>query len=54
MCGSQTFGLAVSDVSSFSAGFLEQLEVLFQDEDPSVRMKTCELLHIVSTHSIGR
>lgn len=43
-----------SDVSSSSAGFLDQLKGLFQDEDPSVRMKTCELLHIVSTHCIGR
>ncbi|XP_059193591.1 radial spoke head 14 homolog [Centropristis striata] len=35
-------------------GFLEQLKVLFQDEDPSVRTKTCELLHRLAAHSLGR
>ncbi|XP_054467581.1 radial spoke head 14 homolog [Anoplopoma fimbria] len=37
-----------------TGGFLEQLKVLFQDEDPSVRIKTCELLHLLISHSIGR
>ncbi|XP_049906241.1 radial spoke head 14 homolog [Epinephelus moara] len=37
-----------------TGGFLEQLKVLFEDEDPSVRTKTCELLHLLSAHSIGR
>ncbi|KAM8887178.1 radial spoke head 14 homolog [Spinachia spinachia] len=35
-------------------GFLEQLKVLFIDEDPSVRTKTCELLHLMTSHSISR
>ncbi|XP_036954264.1 radial spoke head 14 homolog [Acanthopagrus latus] len=30
------------------AGFLEQLKVLLEDEDPSVRTKTCELLLMLS------
>ncbi|XP_029296100.1 radial spoke head 14 homolog [Cottoperca gobio] len=37
-----------------NGGFLEQLKVVFKDEDPSVRAKTCELLHMLTTHSIGR
>ncbi|XP_041855437.1 radial spoke head 14 homolog [Melanotaenia boesemani] len=37
-----------------NGGFLEQLKVLLQDEDPSVRRKTCELLHLLTAHSIGR
>jgi len=37
-----------------SAGFLDQLVVLFKDEDSSVRTKTCELLHLLTSHSIGR
>ncbi|XP_068594925.1 radial spoke head 14 homolog [Brachionichthys hirsutus] len=37
-----------------NGGFLDQLRVLFADEDPSVRSKTCELLRIVASHSIGR
>ncbi|KAF1389001.1 hypothetical protein PFLUV_G00068890 [Perca fluviatilis] len=37
-----------------NGGFLEQLEVLFEDEDSSVRTKTCELLHLMTAHSIGR
>lgn len=39
---------------SFISGFLIQLKVLLQDEDPSVRSKVCELLHIISSHNIGR
>uniref|UniRef100_A0A7N8YDC9 Radial spoke head 14 homolog n=1 Tax=Mastacembelus armatus TaxID=205130 RepID=A0A7N8YDC9_9TELE len=35
-------------------GFLEQLQVLLKDDDPSVRTKTCELLHLLTGHSIGR
>ncbi|XP_062418643.1 radial spoke head 14 homolog [Pungitius pungitius] len=35
-------------------GFLEQLKVLFVDEDPSVRTTTCELLHLMTSHSISR
>ncbi|XP_023151946.2 radial spoke head 14 homolog [Amphiprion ocellaris] len=37
-----------------TGGFLEQLQDLLKDEDPSVRSKTCELLHLVTAHSIGR
>ncbi|XP_045890790.1 radial spoke head 14 homolog [Micropterus dolomieu] len=37
-----------------TGGFLEQLKVLFKDEDPSVRTQTCELLHLLTAHSIGR
>ncbi|XP_070761199.1 radial spoke head 14 homolog [Enoplosus armatus] len=37
-----------------NGGFLEQLKVLLKDEDPSVRTKTCELLHMLTAHSIGR
>ncbi|TDH12642.1 hypothetical protein EPR50_G00049140 [Perca flavescens] len=37
-----------------NGGFLEQLNVLFEDEDSSVRTKTCELLHLMTAHSIGR
>ncbi|XP_042372862.1 radial spoke head 14 homolog, partial [Plectropomus leopardus] len=36
-----------------TGGFLDQLTVLFEDEDPSVRSKTCELLHLLTGHSIG-
>ncbi|XP_053180812.1 GTPase IMAP family member 8-like [Scomber japonicus] len=36
-----------------TGGFVEQLEVLFKDEDSSVRTKTCELLHLLTAHSIG-
>ncbi|KAM7391010.1 hypothetical protein PAMP_021728 [Pampus punctatissimus] len=37
-----------------TGGFLGQLEVLLKDEDPSVRTKTCKLLHLLTAHSIGR
>ncbi|XP_056275388.1 radial spoke head 14 homolog [Pseudoliparis swirei] len=37
-----------------NGGFLDQLVVLFKDEDSSVRTKTCELLHLLTSHSIGR
>ncbi|XP_030579519.1 radial spoke head 14 homolog [Archocentrus centrarchus] len=37
-----------------NGGFLNQLKVLFGDEDPAVRAKTCELLHLLTSHSIGR
>ncbi|XP_036000683.1 radial spoke head 14 homolog [Fundulus heteroclitus] len=37
-----------------TGGFLKQLQVLLKDEDPSVRTKTCELLHMLTSHSIGR
>uniref|UniRef100_A0A672JID4 Radial spoke head 14 homolog n=1 Tax=Salarias fasciatus TaxID=181472 RepID=A0A672JID4_SALFA len=35
-------------------GFLQQLKVLLKDKDPSVRTKTCEVLEVVATHSLGR
>uniref|UniRef100_A0A3B4WR37 Radial spoke head 14 homolog n=1 Tax=Seriola lalandi dorsalis TaxID=1841481 RepID=A0A3B4WR37_SERLL len=35
-------------------GFLERLKVLLKDEDPSVRARTCELLHLLTAHSVGR
>ncbi|XP_040897633.1 radial spoke head 14 homolog [Toxotes jaculatrix] len=37
-----------------SGGFLDQLKVLLTDKDPSVRARTCELLHLVTAHSAGR
>uniref|UniRef100_A0A3B3TMN6 Radial spoke head 14 homolog n=1 Tax=Poecilia latipinna TaxID=48699 RepID=A0A3B3TMN6_9TELE len=37
-----------------TGGFLKQLQVLLQDDDAAVRSKTCELLHLVMNHSIGR
>ncbi|CAN9512808.1 unnamed protein product [Ophioblennius macclurei] len=37
-----------------TGGFLQQLQVLLKDEEPSVRRKTCELLQLVGTHSLGR
>ncbi|KAM9810566.1 radial spoke head 14 homolog [Neosynchiropus ocellatus] len=37
-----------------NGGFLERLEILLRDEHPSVRTMTCELLHLTTTHSIGR
>ncbi|XP_037635090.1 radial spoke head 14 homolog isoform X1 [Sebastes umbrosus] len=37
-----------------TGGFMEQLKVLLKDEDPSVRTETCELLHLMTSHSIGR
>ncbi|XP_071340174.1 radial spoke head 14 homolog [Trachinotus anak] len=39
---------------TITGGFLEQLKVLLTDEDPSVRVKTCELLHLLTGHSVGR
>ncbi|XP_068559136.1 radial spoke head 14 homolog [Cebidichthys violaceus] len=35
-------------------GFLQQLNVLLEDEDSSVRTKTCELLHLLTSHNISR
>ncbi|KAM6930876.1 radial spoke head 14 homolog [Xenentodon cancila] len=37
-----------------NGGFLEQLRSLLKDEDPAVRAKTCELLHMLTVLSIGR
>ncbi|TKS79169.1 Radial spoke head 14 -like protein [Collichthys lucidus] len=37
-----------------TGGFLEQVKVLFQDEDADVRTKTCDLLHVLTSHSVGR
>ncbi|XP_008301565.1 radial spoke head 14 homolog [Stegastes partitus] len=37
-----------------TGGFLEQLPALLTDEDASVRTRTCELLHLVTAHSVGR
>ncbi|XP_077570360.1 radial spoke head 14 homolog isoform X2 [Stigmatopora nigra] len=37
-----------------SEGFLDQLEVLLKDLDPAVRTRTCELLHLITSHNIGR
>uniref|UniRef100_UPI0037E8C198 radial spoke head 14 homolog n=1 Tax=Semicossyphus pulcher TaxID=241346 RepID=UPI0037E8C198 len=37
-----------------NGGFLEQLKVLLEDEDPLVRTKTCKLLHVLTGHNIGR
>ncbi|GLD68444.1 radial spoke head 14 homolog [Lates japonicus] len=37
-----------------NGGFLEQLKVLLTDEDPSLRAKTCDLLHLLTAHSVGR
>ncbi|XP_015230041.1 PREDICTED: radial spoke head 14 homolog [Cyprinodon variegatus] len=35
-------------------GFFKDLHVVLKDEDSSVRAKTCELIHLVTNHSIGR
>ncbi|XP_061673679.1 radial spoke head 14 homolog isoform X3 [Syngnathoides biaculeatus] len=35
-------------------GFLDQLEVLLKDGDPAVRTRTCELLHLITSHNIAR
>uniref|UniRef100_A0A3Q3DYW9 Radial spoke head 14 homolog n=1 Tax=Hippocampus comes TaxID=109280 RepID=A0A3Q3DYW9_HIPCM len=37
-----------------SEGFLDQLEVLLKDGDAAVRTRTCELLHLVTSHNIAR
>lgn len=37
-----------------TTGVLEQLEVLLKDEDATVRKQTCELLHLICGHNIGR
>ncbi|XP_077377939.1 radial spoke head 14 homolog [Festucalex cinctus] len=37
-----------------SEGFLDQLEVLLKDEDAAVRTRTCELLHLITSHNIAR
>ncbi|XP_034027250.1 radial spoke head 14 homolog [Thalassophryne amazonica] len=35
-------------------GFVGHLKDLMKDENPSVRTQTCELLHLITAHSIGR
>uniref|UniRef100_A0A3P9J1E2 Radial spoke head 14 homolog n=1 Tax=Oryzias latipes TaxID=8090 RepID=A0A3P9J1E2_ORYLA len=35
-------------------GFLQQLKVLLEDEDPCVRAKVCQLLHVLAAHTCGR
>ncbi|MEQ2186487.1 hypothetical protein GOODEAATRI_028971, partial [Goodea atripinnis] len=45
-------GSSTADPSRES--FIAQLQDLLKDEDPSVRTKTCELLHLLTSHSIGR
>ncbi|XP_074527033.1 radial spoke head 14 homolog [Halichoeres trimaculatus] len=37
-----------------NGGFLGQFKGLLEDEDPSVRTKTCELLDVLTGHNIGR
>ncbi|XP_068167868.1 radial spoke head 14 homolog [Antennarius striatus] len=37
-----------------NGGFLDHFRVLLEDEDPLVRSKSCKLLHILNSHSIGR
>nr|XP_061836953.1 radial spoke head 14 homolog [Nerophis lumbriciformis] len=37
-----------------SEGFLGHLEALLKDEEPAVRTRTCELLHLLTSHNIGR
>lgn len=37
-----------------TGGFLVQLKALLKDKDPSVRSKACELLYLLTAHSIGR
>ncbi|XP_017288615.1 radial spoke head 14 homolog [Kryptolebias marmoratus] len=37
-----------------TGGFVEQLKVCLEDEDPAVRRKTCELLQLLTGHSTGR
>ncbi|XP_061625217.1 radial spoke head 14 homolog isoform X1 [Phyllopteryx taeniolatus] len=35
-------------------GFLDQLDVLLKDGDSAVRTRTCELLHLITSHNIAR
>ncbi|XP_028313608.1 radial spoke head 14 homolog [Gouania willdenowi] len=35
-------------------GYVEKMKLLLEDEDPSVRSKTCEVLGLLCTHSLGR
>ncbi|CAL1615472.1 unnamed protein product [Knipowitschia caucasica] len=37
-----------------TAGLVEQLSPLLQDPDSAVRSRTCDLLQLITTHSIGR
>ncbi|XP_060894836.1 radial spoke head 14 homolog [Labrus mixtus] len=37
-----------------NGGFLDQMKVLLEDEDPSVRANTCKLLYVLTGHNIGR
>ncbi|KAM9391548.1 radial spoke head 14 homolog [Pholidichthys leucotaenia] len=37
-----------------NGGFVDQLKVPLEDEDESVRSQTCELLHLLTAHTIGR
>ncbi|XP_055017704.1 radial spoke head 14 homolog [Boleophthalmus pectinirostris] len=37
-----------------TSGLLEQLGPLLRDSDSGVRTRTCDLLHLVSAHAIGR
>ncbi|RVE67827.1 hypothetical protein OJAV_G00085410 [Oryzias javanicus] len=39
---------------ALNAGFLQQLKVLLEDEDPLVRAKVCEILHMLAAHASGR
>ncbi|XP_029986188.1 radial spoke head 14 homolog [Sphaeramia orbicularis] len=37
-----------------TGGFMDQIQVLLKDENQAVRRKTCELLHLLTSHSLGR
>ncbi|XP_076027527.1 radial spoke head 14 homolog [Genypterus blacodes] len=39
---------------ALNAGLVPLLKVLLQDENQSIRVKTCELLYLLAAHSIGR
>ncbi|XP_023813851.1 radial spoke head 14 homolog isoform X2 [Oryzias latipes] len=39
---------------ALTEGFLQQLKVLLEDEDPCVRAKVCQLLHVLAAHTCGR
>ncbi|KAM9360151.1 radial spoke head 14 homolog [Symphorus nematophorus] len=52
--GDHTRPFSCSPAAPCGFGFLEQLKVLLKDEHPAVRAKTCELLHKLTAHCIGR
>uniref|UniRef100_A0A3P9L0J0 Uncharacterized protein n=1 Tax=Oryzias latipes TaxID=8090 RepID=A0A3P9L0J0_ORYLA len=44
-------GYGTEQTPPVPAGFLQQLKVLLEDEDPCVRAKVCQLLHVLAAHT---